>query len=317
MASMIIGTGSALPKNVVKNADLAERLETSDAWIVERTGIKQRHVCSEGETTSTLATAAAKQALANANCAASDIGLIIVGTSSPDLSFPSVACQVQKALNIPVCPAFDVQAACSGFIYALTIANKMLDSGQKALVIGADTFSNLVDWEDRSTAVLFGDGAGAVVVEYTNTDEDRGFIGADLYADGQYVDFLKSSGGVATTGDAGHTMMNGREVFRHATRAMSGLVDSLLAKYHYDREDVDWLIPHQANKRIIDATAKHLGLPEEKVILTVAQHANTSAASIPLALHHAVTHGKLEKGQLLLLEAFGAGFTWGGVLLKW
>lgn len=320
MAVIITGTGGALPKKVVTNADLSKVVDTTDEWIQSRTGIKQRYFKSEGETTSSLATAAAKQALEAANLTADDIDLIVVGTATPDYTFPSVACQVQANLGIEHGAAFDLAAACSGFVYALSTAESFLNTGKatKALVIGAETFSDLITPEDRTTYVLFGDGAGAVVIEKTNDDskEASGIKAIEIFSNGEYVNDLYSSGGVSTTGTSGKVVMNGREVFKHATKTLSSLVTDMLNKYNLDKESIDWLVPHQANKRIIDATAKHLGLDENKVILTVGEHANTSAASIPLALNVAVREGKIKKHDLIFLEAFGAGFTWGAAIIK-
>lgn len=320
MSVIITGTGGALPKKVVTNDDLSKIVDTTDEWIQSRTGIKQRYFKSAGETTSTLATAAAKQALEAANLTIDDIDLIIVGTATPDLSFPSVACQVQANLGMSHGAAFDLAAACSGFIYALATAESFLGSGKahKALVIGAETFSDLITPADRTTYVLFGDGAGAVVIEKTNDESQNsaGIKAVEIFSNGDSINDLYSDGGVSTTGTSGKVVMNGREVFKQATKTLSSLVTEMLDKYNVEKDDIDWLVPHQANKRIIDATAKHLGLDESKVILTVGEHANTSAASIPLALNVAVRAGKIKKGDLVFLEAFGAGFTWGAALIK-
>lgn len=320
MPVVITGTGSALPSNVVSNAALAEIVETSDEWIQSRTGIKQRHFVEEGQTTSTLAIDASKKALEAAGIQANEIDLIVLATATPDLSFPSVATQVQAGLGMNKGAAFDIAAACSGFLYALSTAESMIETGKasKALIIGAETFSNLITPEDRTTYVLFGDGAGAVVIEKKSDEEAKGsgILGTEIYSDGQFKDLLYASGGIATTRSVGHVIMNGREVFKHATRTMSNLVTDMLDKYNISKEEIDWLIPHQANKRIIDATAKHLNLSLDKVVLTVGEHANTSAASIPLALDVAVRDGRVKKGDLLFFEAFGAGFTWASALVK-
>ncbi|MAF32316.1 MAG: 3-oxoacyl-ACP synthase [Magnetococcales bacterium] len=320
MPIVITGTGSALPKKVVSNDDLAKFVETSDEWIQTRTGIQQRYFKTEGESTSTLAIEAANRAIESAGVSVDELDLVVVATATPDHSFPSVATQVQAAIGMQKGAAFDVAAACSGFIYALSVAENMIKSGSfsKALVIGAETLSNLITPEDRTTYVLFGDGAGAIVVENKTEEEAQGsgVIGTDLFSDGRFKNELYTDGGVSTTASAGHVVMNGREVFKHATRAMSGLVNDTLVKYNIEKEDIDWLVPHQANKRIIDATAKHLNLSADKVVLTVGEHANTSAASIPLAFDKAVRDGRIQKGQLIFFEAFGAGFTWASALVK-
>ena len=320
MPIVITGTGSALPKKVVSNDDLAKFVETSDEWIQTRTGIQQRYFKTEGESTSTLAIEAANRAIESAGVSVDELDLVVVATATPDHSFPSVATQVQAAIGMQKGAAFDVAAACSGFIYALSVAENMIKSGSfsKALVIGAETLSNLIIPEDRTTYVLFGDGAGAIVVENKTEEEAQGsgVIGTDLFSDGRFKNELYTDGGVSTTASAGHVVMNGREVFKHATRAMSGLVNDTLVKYNIEKEDIDWLVPHQANKRIIDATAKHLNLSADKVVLTVGEHANTSAASIPLAFDKAVRDGRIQKGQLIFFEAFGAGFTWASALVK-
>ncbi len=320
MPIVITGTGSALPKKVVSNDDLAKFVETSDEWIQTRTGIQQRYFKTEGESTSTLAIEAANRAIESAAVSVDELDLVVVATATPDHSFPSVATQVQAAIGMQKGAAFDVAAACSGFIYALSVAENMIKGGSfsKALVIGAETLSNLITPEDRTTYVLFGDGAGAIVVENKTEEEAQGsgVIGTDLFSDGRFKNELYTDGGVSTTASAGHVVMNGREVFKHATRAMSGLVNDTLVKYNIEKEDIDWLVPHQANKRIIDATAKHLNLSADKVVLTVGEHANTSAASIPLAFDKAVRDGRIQKGQLIFFEAFGAGFTWASALVK-
>jgi 3-oxoacyl-[acyl-carrier-protein] synthase-3 len=320
MPVVITGTGSALPSQAVTNDDLAQVMETSDEWIQSRTGIKQRYFKEKGQTTSTFAIEAAKAALDAADVSVHDIDLIVLATATPDLSFPSVATQVQAALGMEKGAAFDVGAACSGFLYALSIAQSMIETGKayKALIIGAETFSDMITPEDRTTYVLFGDGAGAVVIEKKTAEDANGsdIIGTEIYSDGRFKDLLYTSGGISSTKTTGHVVMNGREVFKHATRTMSSLVIDMLEKYHISKEEIDWLIPHQANKRIIDATAKHLDLNPDKVVLTVGEHANTSAASIPLALDVAVRDGRVQKGDLIFFEAFGAGFTWASALVK-
>jgi 3-oxoacyl-[acyl-carrier-protein] synthase-3 len=316
--SLIAGTGSALPVRCVTNAELAEKVDTTDAWIVERTGIRQRHIAGQGETTATLATAAARQALAAAGLPASAIGLIVLATTTPDSTFPATATKVQASLGIDDCIAFDVQAVCSGFLYALSVADAMLQSGaaEHALVIGAETMSRILDWEDRATCVLFGDGAGAVVLSRSDDGGDRGILASRLHADGRHGPMLYVDGGPSTTQTVGHLRMQGREVFRHAVTNLAAVLGEVLAAGGHRPEDVDWVVPHQANARIIDATAKKLGLDPERVVRTVDRHANTSAASVPLALDEAVRDGRICKGQLVVLEAMGGGFTWGASLLR-
>ena len=312
----IVATGHALPRAAVTNADLAARgVDTTDAWIRQRTGIERRHIAGAGETTATLATAAGREALARAGLAPADIGGVIVATTTPDRTFPATAALVQGALGIPPGPAFDLQAVCTGFTYALTTADALIKAGaaRRVLVIGADVFSRLLDWGDRSTCVLFGDGAGAAIVEGSDTP---GLIAARLYADGAAADILTADGGPGTTGTAGVTRMDGREVFRRAVDAMAAVSAEVLADAGLRAADVDWAIPHQANIRIIEAVAKKLGLPMERVITTVAQHGNTSAASIPLALHAAIADGRAQPGHTLLLAAMGAGLTWGGAVVR-
>ena len=320
--SVICGTGGYLPERVLSNAELAKMVDTSDEWIVERSGIKERHVAAKGELTSDLALAAARRALAHAGMDASEIDLIVLATATPDNTFPATATKVQAALGITRGAAFDIQAVCTGFVYALAIANNFLTAGQFrcALVIGAETFSRILDWNDRTTCVLFGDGAGAVVLKAetaTGTLRDRGILSTHLYADGRHHDLLYVDGGPSSTGTIGHLRMNGREVFKHAVTNMSGAVNEALAATGLNASDIDWIVPHQANKRIIDATAKKLGIPLEKVVQTVAQHGNTSAASIPLALSCAAADGRIKKGQLVLMEGMGGGFTWGSALARW
>ena len=317
--SVITGTGSALPRTCVTNADLAERVDTSDEWIVERTGIRQRYIAQEDETTSSLATEAARAALETAGVDASEIGLIILATATPDHTFPATATQVQAALGCGGGVAFDVQAVCSGFLYALATADSLLRTGMatKALVIGSETFSRILDWEDRTTCVLFGDGAGAVVVEAQDVAEDGpGILSSRLHADGQHKDMLYVDGGPSTTGTVGHLRMRGREVFRHAVVNLAEVLREVLGDAGRDAGDIDWVVPHQANARILDATARKLGLPAEKVVVTVDRHANTSAASVPLALDTAVRDGRIKRGDLVMLEAMGGGFTWGASLVR-
>lgn len=319
--SVIVGTGSALPAKILTNADLAARLDTSDEWITQRTGIRQRHVAGEGETTSTLATEAARKALAAANLTVADIDLIVLATSTADYTFPSTATQVQHNLGMTHGFAFDVQAVCSGFVYALTVADKLLTGGthRRALVIGAETFSRILDWEDRTTCVLFGDGAGAAIIEVregAGTVADRGILSAHLRSDGRHREKLFVDGGVSTTNTIGHLRMQGKEVFKHAVGMITDVIVAAYDATGLTSEDIDWFVPHQANKRIIDASAEKLKIAPEKVVLTVDLHGNTSAASIPLALDTAVRDGRIREGQIVLLEAMGGGFTWGSVLLR-
>ena len=317
--SVITGTGSALPAKCVTNAELAERVDTSDDWIVERTGIRQRYIADETEFTSTLATKAARAALEAAGIDASEIGLIVLATATPDHTFPATATQVQAALGCGGGVAFDVQAVCSGFLYALATADSMLRTGmaQKALVIGAETFSRILDWEDRTTCVLFGDGAGAVVLEAQDVAEDGpGILASRLHAEGAHKDMLYVDGGPSTTGTVGHLRMKGREVFRHAVVNLADVLTEVLADTDLGAEDIDWVVPHQANARILDATARKLDLPAEKVVVTVDRHANTSAASVPLALDTAVRDGRIKAGDLVMFEAMGGGFTWGASLAR-
>ncbi len=313
----MVGTGSYLPANLVTNADLAARVDTSDEWIVERTGIRQRHIAAEGEYTSDLATEAAKRALDAAGIAASDIDLIVLATATPDQTFPATATSVQQKLGAGDCAAFDVQAVCSGFLYGLSVVDSMIRAGghEKALLIGAETFSRILDWEDRGTCVLFGDGAGAAVLTADNSD--RGVLATKLHADGNHRDLLYVDGGPSTTGTVGKLRMSGREVFRHAVKNLASVVGETLDLAGLTPADIDWIIPHQANLRILEATAKKLGLSMEEVIVTVDRHANTSAASVPLALDTGVRDGRVKDGDLLLLEAMGGGFTWGAGAVRW
>jgi 3-oxoacyl-[acyl-carrier-protein] synthase-3 len=318
LRAILAGTGSALPRNRVSNAELAERVDTSDEWIVERTGIRFRHIAEPDETTATLGAAAAQQAMAAAGLEPSDIGLIILATATPDNTFPASATKVQALIGAPDCIAFDVAAVCSGFLYAVSVADAMLRTGaaKHALVIGSETFSRILDWEDRTTCVLFGDGAGAVVLSAKDVDDDQGILATRLHAEGKYAGMLYVDGGPSTTGTVGHVRMQGREVFRHAVTNLASVLGEVMAEVGLSPDQIDWVVPHQANKRIIDATAKKLGLPSERVVLTVDQHANTSAASVPLALDLAVRDGRIKRGDLVVLEAMGGGFTWGAAVLR-
>ena len=318
----IAGTGSYLPEKVLTNADLAEFVDTSDEWIVSRTGIRERHVAAEGETTGDLAYHAAVRALEAAGVDASELDLIVLGTTTPDLIFPSTACLLQHRLGANGCPAFDVNAACSGFVYALSVADKFIRTGasRTALVVGAETLTRMLDWNDRSTCVLFGDGAGAVVLK---ADSESGILSTHLHADGGKKELLWNPVGVSTgfkldEPNAGvKVMMTGNEVFKHAVKALDSVVEETLEANGLDRHEIDWLIPHQANLRIIEATAKRLDMPMDRVVVTVDKHGNTSSGSVPLALDAAVREGKIQRGQLVLLEAFGGGFTWGSALLRY
>ena len=319
--SRIAGTGSYLPEKVLTNKDLEKLVDTNDEWIAARTGIRQRHIAAEGETTCDLALGAAKAALEAAGVAAKEIDLLIVGTTTPDLVFPSTACLLQHRIGANGCAAFDVNAACSGFIYALTVADKFIRSGasKTALVVGAETLSRMIDWSDRSTCVLFGDGAGAVVLK---ASEEAGILSAHMHADGAYKDLLWNPVGVSVgfTHEHNHgvrVVMQGSEVFKVAVKTLDRVVEETLAFNGLDRHAIDWLIPHQANLRIIQATAKRLDMPMDRVIVTVDKHGNTSSGSVPLALDHGVRSGRIQRGQLLLLEAFGGGFTWGSALVRY
>jgi 3-oxoacyl-[acyl-carrier-protein] synthase-3 len=324
--SLVRGSGSALPKRLVTNADLADEVETSDEWIVERTGFRQRYIAGEGETTSSLATEAARKAISASGMEPSDIDLIVLATATPDHTFPATATQVQAALGCRGGIAFDVAAVCSGFLYAMTTADAMLAKGlaKRALVIGAETFSRILDWEDRTTCVLFGDGAGAIVLEASDAElaaEDRGgiqrgILASRLHADGAHKDLLYVDGGPSTTGTVGKLRMKGREVFRHAVVNLADVLREVIGEAGFQPEDIDWVVPHQANGRILDATAKKLGIEAEKVIVTVDQHANTSAASVPLAFDHAVRDGRIKPGDLVVFEAMGGGFTWGAAIAR-
>ncbi|MBM3580168.1 MAG: ketoacyl-ACP synthase III [Alphaproteobacteria bacterium] len=318
MQSRIIATGSYLPQRIVTNTDLEKTVETSNEWIVERTGINRRHVAAENELTSDLATTAAKKALEKSGLKAEEIEMIIVATTTPDLTFPATATTVQAKLGAKSAFAFDIQAVCSGFVYAVVTADNFIKSGQvkNALVIGADKLSSIVDWKDRNTCILFGDGAGAVVLQATQ-EKDRGIIASSLHSDGTLNDILKTSGGASSNQKTGTIEMSGKEVFKHAVEKMVKSVLSTLNKAGLTTKDIDLLVPHQANLRILNAVATRLEMPEEKVIITVQNHANTSAASIPLALDHANSNGKIKKGDVVVLEALGGGLTWGSVVLKW
>ena len=315
--SIIAGAGSALPKRAVNNEELSRTVDTTDEWIVERTGIRNRYIAGEGETTASLATEAARNALVHAGLEPGDIDLIIVATATPDQTFPSTATKVQAALGINDCIAFDVHAVCTGFLYALSVADSMLRSGnaRKSLVIGAETFSRILDWEDRATCVLFGDGAGAIVL--TVEESESGILATRLHADGRHNDLLFVDGGPSTTGTVGKLRMKGREVFRHAVVNLAQVMNEVLESAGLNTADVDWVVPHQANARILDATAKKLGLAPEKVVVTVDRHANTSAASVPLAFDTAVKDGRIKRGDIVVLEAMGGGFTWGAAVLRY
>jgi 3-oxoacyl-[acyl-carrier-protein] synthase-3 len=320
--SVIKGCGGYLPERVVTNNDLAKLVDTSDRWITERTGIKERRIAAEGELTSSMGALAARAALDDAGLAPEDIDLIILATSTPDQTFPATAVTIQAELGITHGAAFDMQAVCSGFVFALATADSYLKSGQfkRALVIGSEAFSRILDWQDRSTCVLFGDGAGAVVVEAQKLNgalTDRGILATSLRSDGRYRDKLYVDGGPSSTGTVGHVRMDGPEVFRHAVTKISEVIDATLTQAGYKASDVDWFVPHQANKRILDGATRKLGLDPARVIITVDKHANTSAASIPLALSQGRSDGRIKTGDLVLLEAMGGGFTWGAVLLRW
>ena len=322
LRSVVLGCGSYLPARILSNDELARSVETTDEWIVQRTGIRERHIAAPGELTSDLALAAAKAALANAHVEASSIDLIILGTSPPDQTFPATAVTVQAGLGITQGAAFDLQAVCSGFVYALSVADSMLRSGaaKRALVIGAETFSRILDWNDRTTCVLFGDGAGAWVLEaqeQPGTSADRGLLTTHLRSDGRHRAKLYVDGGVSSTQTVGHLRMEGREVFKHAVAMITDVITDAFNATGYTAADIDWFVPHQANKRIIDGSAHKLGIATEKVVMTVDRHGNTSAASIPLALADAVADRRIKRGNLILLEAMGGGFTWGSVLLRW
>ena len=320
--SVVRGCGHYLPERVVRNQDLAGVVDTSHEWIVQRTGIEERRIVADGETTSMLGLKAAERALAEAGLKAEDIDLIVVATSTPDYTFPSVATQIQAGLGMAHGAAFDLQAVCTGFVYAVATADKFLTSGshKRALVIGAETFSRILDWEDRTTCVLFGDGAGALVLEAqlgNGTSEDRGVLTSHLRSDGRHRDKLYVDGGPGSTKTTGFLRMQGREVFRHAVSMVTDVITDAFKATRTTSEDIDWFVPHQANKRIIDATAEKLGIPSDKVVMTVHRHGNTSAASIPLALGEARADGRIKEGDLVMIEAMGGGFTWGAALIRW
>lgn len=320
--SVVVGCGSYLPERILTNADLARMVDTSDDWIVERTGIRQRHIAADDEKTSDLALRAAQAALADAGMTADEIDLIVLATATPDETFPATACRVQAGLGMIRGFAFDVQAVCSGFVYALATADNFIKAGQAraALVIGAETFSRILDWTDRTTCVLFADGAGALVLraeEGEGTNDDRGVLTTHLHSDGRHHDLLYVDGGPSSTRTTGHLRMLGKEVFRHAVVNLTDVVKETLSAVDMQPAEIDWLVPHQANKRIIDGTARKLGLSTDRVVLTVDHHGNTSAASVPLALAEAVADGRIKKGQIVLLEAMGGGFTWGSALVRW
>ncbi len=320
--SVVRGVGGYLPQRVVTNQEISGLVETSDKWIVQRTGIRERHVAAKGETTSDLGIAAARAALKNANLEADAVDLIVLATSTPDQTFPATAVTIQAELGITRGAAFDVQAVCSGFVYAIATADKYLRDGdfRCALVIGAETFSRILDWTDRSTCVLFGDGAGAVVleaIEQPGTREDRGVLTTKLRSDGRYRSKLYVDGGPSSTQTVGHLRMEGREVFRYAISMVTDVIDAAFSATGYGPNDIDWFVPHQANKRIIDGSAHKLGIAPQKVVTTVDRHANTSAASIPLALAEAVEDGRIRPGHLVLIEAMGGGFTWASALIRW
>jgi 3-oxoacyl-[acyl-carrier-protein] synthase-3 len=320
--SVVVSTGAALPRRSMTNAEFEKLVETSDEWIAQRTGIRSRHIASKDETTASLGEAAARQALDNAGLTPADIDMIILATSTPNNTFPATAVEIQNRLGMSHGFAFDIQAVCSGFIFAITTADLYVRGGmaKRVLVLGSETFSRILDWTDRTTCVLFGDGAGAVVLEAVENDEtskDRGIIAANLRSDGSHREKLYVDGGPSTTGEVGHLRMEGREVFKHAVGMITDVIESVFEQAGIGAADIDWFVPHQANKRIIDASAKKLGIEPEKVVVTVESHGNTSAASVPLALSIAASDGRIKKGDLVLLEAMGGGFTWGAVLLRW
>lgn len=318
--SVLIGTGSALPRRAVSNAEMATMVDTTDEWIVERTGIRNRHIAGDDETTSSLATDAARAAIAAAGVEPASIDLIVLATATPDQTFPATATIVQDKLGCNGGMAFDVAAVCSGFLYAVGVADSMLRSGMahRALVIGAETFSRILDWEDRTTCVLFGDGAGAILLEARESDDADapGILSTRLHADGAHNELLYVDGGPSTTGTVGKLRMKGREVFRHAVTNLTDVLREVLDHTGVAADDIDWVVPHQANARILDATARKLNLPPEKVVITVDRHANTSAASVPLALDTAIRDGRIKPGDLVMLEAMGGGFTWGASLIR-
>ena len=320
--SVVVGVGSALPDKVVENAELEAKVDTTDEWIRQRTGIERRHIANDEETTVSLGTDAARAALDNAGMTPDDIDLIVVATSTPNNTFPASAVEIQHRLGMSHGSAFDMQAVCSGFVYAVTTADAYIKAGlaKRALVIGAETFSRILDWNDRTTCVLFGDGAGAIVLEAgegRGLTSDRGVLSANLRSDGSHKSKLFVDGGASTTGTIGHLRMEGREVFRHAVSMITDVITAVMNETGLDADGIDWFVPHQANRRIIEASAKKLGIATDKVVITVQDHGNTSAASVPLALSTAVADGRIKKGDVVLLEAMGGGFTWGAVLLRW
>ncbi|OJX81335.1 beta-ketoacyl-ACP synthase III [Magnetospirillum sp. 64-120] len=321
LRSQIVGSGCYLPSRIVTNTELAAKVDTSDEWIVERTGIRQRHIAAEGETTSDLATAAAQAALKSAGLTGADIDLLVVATATPDNTFPATATKVQQRLGMTGGAAFDMQAVCSGFIYAMAVADNFIKAEQArtAVVIGAETFSRILDWEDRGTCVLFGDGAGAVVLRGSwekGSNQDRGILSTHLHSDGRHYDLLYVDGGPSSSQTVGHLRMEGKEVFRHAVTNLAQVVGEALHANDLSAADIDWVVPHQANRRILESTAKKLGLSMDRMVVTVDKHANTSAASIPLAFHTAVADGRLNQGDLVVMEAMGGGFTWGSALVR-
>lgn len=322
LRAQVLGCGACLPSRVVTNQEISQRVETSDEWIQQRTGIRERRLAADGELTSDLGLRAAEAALGTSGLAANDLDLIICATSTPDETFPATATRIQSRLGMTRGAAFDVQAVCSGFVYGLSVADSFIRAGQAGtvMVLGAETFSRILDWSDRSTCVLFGDGAGAVIVqrvENGGTAKDRGILSTHIFSDGRHHDALYVDGGPSSTGTSGHLRMDGREVFRHAVVRMAEAIDVALSSNGLTPSDIDWLVPHQANARIIDAMAKRLNLPADRVVLTVDRHANTSAASIPLALSEATADGRIQRGDLVLIEAMGGGFTWGSALIRW
>ena len=322
LRSIVRGVGTALPRRVMKNAEFEKLVDTTDEWIVQRTGIRQRHIAGSDETTASLGEAAARAALANAGLEPADLDMIILATSTPNNTFPATSVEIQERLGMRHGFAFDMQAVCSGFVYAVTVADTHIRAGsaKRVLVIGSETFSRILDWNDRTTSVLFGDGAGAVVLEAAEGEgqpDDRGVLATSLRSDGSHRDKLYVDGGPSTTQTVGHLRMEGKEVFKHAVGMITDVIENVMAKVGVTANDIDWFVPHQANKRIIDASAKKLGIAPEKVVITVDLHGNTSAASVPLALNAAVADGRIQKGDLVLLEAMGGGFTWGAVLLRW
>ncbi len=319
MRTIVAGVGAYLPERVVTNADMARMVDTSDDWIVERTGITQRHIAADGEYTSDLATRAGRLAIENAGLTPADIDMVIVATATPDETFPATAVKVQHQLGITAGAAFDIQAVCSGFVYGFSIADNLIRGGmsRNLLLIGAETFSRILDWEDRTTCVLFGDGAGAVVLRGVEGEGDRGIIASKLRSDGSKHDLLYVDGGPSTTQTTGKLRMRGKDVFKHAVNNLSDIVQEVFEGTGLSPENIDWIVPHQANRRILDATARKLGVAPEKVVVTVQDHGNTSAASVPLALERAVRDGRIKKGDLVLLEAMGGGFTWGASLVRW